>query len=150
VQISGHALAEVLLCVSLGPATMCSAGIAATAMIRDVDSATAALPLTAVVLSLISGIFVPIDQLPGWLEHIARIFPVYHLAAGLQTALGVAGDTALDAGNVAVLGLWRWVGSPSRRAGSAGSRRARRPKRRTPRRALSRTACPAAHAARRR
>lgn len=84
-QISGRALAEVLLYVSLGTATMCSVGIAATAMIHDVDSAIAALPLTAVVLSLISGIFVAIDQLPGWLEHIARIFPVYHLAAGLQT-----------------------------------------------------------------
>jgi ABC-2 type transport system permease protein len=106
VQISGRALAEVLLYVSLRTATMCSVGIAATAMIRDVDSATAVLPLTAVVLSLISGIFVPIDQLPGWLEHIARNFPVYHLAAGLQTALGVAGETTLDAGDVAVLAPW--------------------------------------------
>ncbi len=105
-QISGRALAEVLLYVSLGTATTCSVGIAATAMISDVDSATAALPLTAVVLSLISGIFIPIDQLPGWLEHITGIFPVYHLAAGLQTALGVAGDTTLDAGNVVVLALW--------------------------------------------
>jgi ABC-2 type transport system permease protein len=106
VQISGQALAEILLYVVVGAATMCSLGVAATAIVGDADSASAALPLTAVVFSLISGIFVPIDQLPGWLEHIARTFPAYHLAAGLQTALGSAGDTGLAAGNAAVLAAW--------------------------------------------
>jgi ABC-2 type transport system permease protein len=107
VHISGQALAETLLFVVLGTATMCSVGIAATGMATDVDSASGALPLTAVVLSLISGIFVPIDQLPGWLEHVARIFPVYHVAAGLQTALG---DAALQPGNVVVLVVWALAG----------------------------------------
>jgi hypothetical protein len=43
---------------------------------------------------LISGIFIPVVDLPGWLEEVARIFRVYHLVAGLQTALGIGGDTA--------------------------------------------------------
>jgi ABC-type multidrug transport system permease subunit len=64
------------------------------------------LPLIAVILSLISGIFVPIDQLPGGLEDIARIFPVYHLAKGLQMALGNGGVGTFSAGDVAVLALW--------------------------------------------
>jgi ABC-2 type transport system permease protein len=105
VEISGEAIAEILLYVALGTATMCSLGIAATAIVADVDSA-AVLPLAAVILSLVSGIFVPVDQLPGWLEEVARIFPVCHLAAGLQTSLGVAGDTALHAGDAAVLAAW--------------------------------------------
>jgi ABC-2 type transport system permease protein len=105
VEISGEAIAEILLYVALGTATMCSLGIAATAIVADVDGATV-LPLAAVILSLISGIFVPVDQLPGWIEEVARIFPVYHLAAGLQTALGVSGDTALHAGDAAVLAAW--------------------------------------------
>ena len=58
VQISASAVGDLLLYVVLGIAAMCSAGIAATALIGDVDSASAALPLIAVVLSLISGIFV--------------------------------------------------------------------------------------------
>jgi ABC-2 type transport system permease protein len=104
VEISGEALAEIVLYVVVGTATMCSLGIAATAMVTDVDSASAALPLLVVVLALISGIFVPVDQLPGWLEEIARIFPVSHVVAGLQTALGAAGT--LDGGNLAVLAAW--------------------------------------------
>ena len=81
-------------------------GIAVTTVVTDVDSASAALPLVAVLLSFISSIFVPVDQLPGWLAEVGRIFPLYHVAAGVQTALGVAGDTSLRAGDVAVLAAW--------------------------------------------
>lgn len=103
VQIPGHTLPDLVLYVVLGVAAMCSAGIAATVAIGDVDSAGSVLPLIAVVLSLISGIFVSIDQLPTWLAEVARVFPVYHLTSGLQMALGGA---AFDAGNAAVLVLW--------------------------------------------
>lgn len=109
VEFSGQGLADILLYVVLGTATMCSLGIAATSIATDAESASAALPLTAVMLSLISGIFVSIDPLPGWLEEIARIFPVYHLAAGLQSALGVAG-ASFDGGNLAVLAVWAVAG----------------------------------------
>jgi ABC-2 type transport system permease protein len=103
VPIAGSAVGDLLLYVVLGIVAMCSAGIAATALIGDVDSASAALPLIAVVLALISGIFVGVDQLPSWLADVARVFPVYHLTSGLQTALG---GGSFDAGNAAVLALW--------------------------------------------
>jgi ABC-2 type transport system permease protein len=103
VPISGSAVGDILLYAVLGIVAMCSAGIAATVVIGDVDSASAALPLIAVVLALISGIFVGVDQLPTWLADVARVFPVYHLTSGLQTALG---GGSLDAGNAAVLALW--------------------------------------------
>jgi len=106
VDVSGDALAEIVLYVGLGTATLCSAGIAVTTVVTDVDSASAALPLVAVLLSFISSIFVPVDQLPGWLAEVGRIFPLYHVAAGVQTALGVAGDTSLRADDVAVLAAW--------------------------------------------
>lgn len=105
VAISGQALAETLLYIAVGTAAMCGLGIAATGIASDVDSASAAMPVIGVVLSLISGVFVPIDQLPTWLEEIARILPLYHLAAGLQTALA-AGGPALHAGNLGVLAAW--------------------------------------------
>jgi ABC-2 type transport system permease protein len=107
VRISGEGFGDVVLYVVLGIAAMCSAGIAATALIPDVDSASAALPLIAVVLSLISGIFVAVDQLPTWLADVARVFPVYHLTTGLQAALGGA---PLDWGNATALALWGLAG----------------------------------------
>jgi ABC-2 type transport system permease protein len=110
VPMSAGALAQIALYVLLGTATMCSLGIAATSVLTDIDSASAALPFAAVLLAFISGIFVPVDQLPGWLEHVGRVFPVSHLAAGLQTALGSAGDEALALGNVASLVVWALAG----------------------------------------
>ncbi len=111
VEISGEAIGEIVLYILLGTGTMCSLAIAATTVATDIDSASAALPLAIVLLSFISSIFVPVDQLPGWLAEIGRIFPLYHVATGLQTALGVAGDTSLHTGNVAVLAAWALGGA---------------------------------------
>jgi ABC-2 type transport system permease protein len=110
VPMSAEALGEIVVYVALGTATLCSVAIAATTLVTDVESASAALPFAAVMLAFISGIFVPVDQLPGWLEDIGRVFPVYDLASGLQTALGVAGDTALKASNLLALALWTVAG----------------------------------------
>jgi ABC-2 type transport system permease protein len=105
VSVSAEALVETVLYVVLGTATMVCLAVASTTIAADVDSASAALPLTAVVLALISGIFVPVDQLPSWLEDIGKVFPVYHLAAGLQTALGETGAT-FHASDIVVLCIW--------------------------------------------
>jgi ABC-2 type transport system permease protein len=110
VPISAGAIGEIVVYVALGTATLCSVAIAATTLVRDVESASAALPFAAVLLSFISGIFVPVDQLPGWLADIGRFFPVYDVASGLQRALGVAGDTALKASTLLALALWAVAG----------------------------------------
>jgi ABC-2 type transport system permease protein len=81
VHMSPGALGEILLYVVLGAATMCSVGIAVTSVMDDVESASAALPFAAVLLAFISGIFVTADSLPGWLEDVGRVFPLYHLAS---------------------------------------------------------------------
>jgi ABC-2 type transport system permease protein len=106
VRFTTTGLAEVLLFAVLGTAAFASVAIATTALLTDVDSAGAVLPLIAVILSLISGIFVPIDQLPSGVETIARVFPVYHLAKGLQLALGNTGVGTLSGGDVLVLTAW--------------------------------------------
>ena len=106
VEVSGAGLAKTALYVVLGTATLCSVGIAATTIATDLDTATAALPFAAVLVSFISGIFIPVDQLPNWLADIGRFLPVYHLAIGLQAALGVSGRVSFDASDAAVLCAW--------------------------------------------
>jgi ABC-2 type transport system permease protein len=60
-------------------------------------------------LSFISGVFIPIDQLPDSLVEIGRVFPLAHLAEGLQAAFGT-GAAHLSGKNVAVLGIWGVAG----------------------------------------
>jgi ABC-2 type transport system permease protein len=111
VDLPAQTIPGFVIYLFLGTATLSALGIAATALARNEDSAQPIGTFTVLMLSFVSGIFIPIDTLPSWLESIGRIFPLYHLAQGLQstvandpTGIGLSGD------DVAVLGLWCLAG----------------------------------------
>jgi ABC-2 type transport system permease protein len=102
-----------VLYLLLGTATLCSLGIALSAFAPTPDAASTIAPFTVVILSFISGAWIPVDQLPSWLEKVGQIFPLSHLALGLQTALSPgARGSGLEAGNVLALAIWALVGIP--------------------------------------
>jgi ABC-2 type transport system permease protein len=90
----------------LGTTTMCALGIAVTALTPTAEAAAAAAPFAAVLLSFVSGVFVPIDQLGHTLADVGRIFPLAHLAEGLQLSFAAHGGTGLDGGDVLSLAIW--------------------------------------------
>jgi ABC-2 type transport system permease protein len=93
--------------VALGTVVFGALGIAVTAFMPTVDSASAVAPFAVVMLSFISGVFISVDQLPNWLEAVGKAFPLYHVAEGLQRCLVTgAGGTGLTGHNVAALALW--------------------------------------------
>lgn len=106
VDVPAGSAGQILLYVGLGTTVFAAVGIAATAAANDIDSAGGLLPFIAFLLSFISSIFVPLDQLPNWLAEISRIFPVYHVAEGIQTALAQSGSHPIDTPNLAVLAVW--------------------------------------------
>jgi ABC-2 type transport system permease protein len=64
-----------------------------------------------VILSFISGIFIPVSVLPNWLAQIGRVFPLEPLADGLQRAVtGAGGGAGLTVHNVVLLVVWGVVG----------------------------------------
>jgi ABC-2 type transport system permease protein len=111
VPISADAAVGLAVYVALGTATMCALGIGLSAVVDSEDAASSVGPFVAVMLSFISGVFVPIDQLPSWLEEIGRVFPLFHLADGLQRALGLGSGTGLNGNDVAVLAVWCLAGA---------------------------------------
>ncbi|MGW6457754.1 ABC transporter permease [Streptomyces sp. NPDC055078] len=65
----------------------------------------------------ISGIFYPITSMPGWLQGVAEVFPVYWLGLGMRSALLPDAAVAVEIGEswrqletVAVLGAWAVAG----------------------------------------
>jgi ABC-2 type transport system permease protein len=77
--------------------------------------ATTFLPLAGVIA--ISGIFYPITALPGWLQSVAQVFPVYWLGLGMRAALLPNSAVAAEIGEswrqlpmIGVLGAWTAVG----------------------------------------
>ncbi|GGW42320.1 ABC transporter permease [Streptomyces caelestis] len=68
-------------------------------------------------LVAISGIYFPLSELPGWLQTVGQIFPVYWLGLGLRAALLPAGAVAAEVGEswrqletAGVLGVWAVAG----------------------------------------
>jgi ABC-2 type transport system permease protein len=95
----------------LGTATLSALGIAATSLAKNEDSAQPIGAFTVVMLSFVSGIFISLDTLPSFLQEVGRIFPLYHVAQGLQST--VANDPSgigLAGGDVAALVLWGLAG----------------------------------------
>jgi ABC-2 type transport system permease protein len=73
--------------------------------------------LPVMVLTGISGIFYPIAALPGWVQGIAQVFPVYWLGLGTRAAFLPDAAAAVEITGswrypetVAVLGAWAVVG----------------------------------------
>ena len=90
----------------LGTATMCAIGLALTRVATTADSASAIGPFSTVSLAFVSGVFIPVSQLPAWLRDLGRLFPLAHLANGLQSAFIEHHSTGLSAEDVGVLAIW--------------------------------------------
>lgn len=72
--------------------------------------------LPVIGLAIISGIFVPLSSLPGWLQSVAQLFPMYWVGLGMRSAFLPDAAAALEIGGswrtletVVVLVLWAVV-----------------------------------------
>ena len=112
VQIPGSTLPGFIVYVILGTAAMCALGIALTAFTPTTEAASTIAPFSVVLLAFISGVWIPVQRLPNWLESVGKIFPLYHLSLGLQTTLAPeASGSGLSASNVFALLAWAAVGA---------------------------------------
>lgn len=69
-------------------------------------------------LSAVSGVFYPLTALPGWLQGLGQVFPLYWLGLGLRSALLPDELAAVEVGGswrpvatVVVLGVWAVAGA---------------------------------------
>jgi ABC-2 type transport system permease protein len=107
VSIPTDTLPGFIIYLVLGTATMCALGLALTSVTSSAEVASTVAPFSAVILSFISGVFIPTSTLPEWLVHVGEVFPLAHLAEGLQNTLfHSASGIGLSAENVIVLAAW--------------------------------------------
>jgi ABC-2 type transport system permease protein len=110
VSIRGSGLVGVVVYAVLGTFAMATLGVAITALTPTADAASSVGPFSIVILSFISGVFIPVEVLPNWLESIGRVFPLAPLADGMQRSIATGSGTGLTASNVALLAAWGLVG----------------------------------------
>jgi ABC-2 type transport system permease protein len=113
VQVDAGGLAAVgfLIYAVLGIAAMSALGIAFTVLVTSARAAWRIGPAIPIALAFVSGVFIPVANLPPSLVEIGQAFPLAHLAEGLQsTSAQGASGLALSAGNVGVLVAYGLIG----------------------------------------
>jgi ABC-2 type transport system permease protein len=75
-----------LIDIIVGAVVFCCLGFAAAAMIKKADAAQPVILAIILPLCFISGVFIPILELPHWLIDSAKVFPVHALADSLLRA----------------------------------------------------------------
>ncbi|MFC4534402.1 ABC transporter permease [Sphaerisporangium dianthi] len=75
-------------------------GIAVSGLPRSARSASAVISLPFVVLQFVSGVFIPISELPDWLVRLASFFPLKWMCQGFRSVfLGDAGAALEPSGS---------------------------------------------------
>lgn len=111
VHLPASKLPVIVVVAIVGAISFCCLGYALSTTIHSADAAQPMVQAIVLPLYFISGIFVPAVNLPGWLQDVAEVFPVQHLADGLHRAF----DPAVHGSGIAwtdlgVLALWAAVG----------------------------------------
>lgn len=105
---TGLTLLRFLVMLLVGAASFCALGFAITAVIPNADAAPAIVNASILPLLFLSGVFIPLgSNAPAWIVWIARIFPVWHFAKGMQA--GFLG-TAFSWTDVVIVAAWGLAG----------------------------------------
>jgi ABC-2 type transport system permease protein len=100
-----------VLAVIFGSGAFCGLAYALSTLVDSADAAQPMIQLVMLPLFFISGVWVPTSQLPDWLNTVASVFPVEHVADLVHRAFVdrvPAGPLAVD---VVVLTAWALVGA---------------------------------------
>jgi ABC-2 type transport system permease protein len=85
-SIPGHTAPAFILFVAIGAVVLCCLGFAVTSLITEADAAQPAAQAIVLPICFISGVFIPIKELPTWLQDIGKVFPVHALNDALLAA----------------------------------------------------------------
>ncbi len=111
VQLRAATLPGLIVVLLLGTAAFTTLGIGITRFIRNAESAPVVVNLTVLPLTFISSIWFPTDNMPKWLQDVAKVFPIRALADGLQYAFDPRTHGAgLNGADVRTLAIWTAVG----------------------------------------
>ena len=69
----------------LGTAACSLLGIAVSSLPRSAASAAPVITLPFTVLQFVSGVYVPFNDVPGWMRDVASVFPLRWMAQGMRS-----------------------------------------------------------------
>ena len=110
-HIRAATIPGLLVTLVLGTTAFATLGMGITRFIPNAEAAPVIINLTILPLTFLSGVWFPVQHLPGWLNSIAEVFPIRPLANGLQTAFNpFATGSGLVGRDLRTLVIWTAVG----------------------------------------
>ncbi|HEX2706841.1 MAG TPA: ABC transporter permease [Solirubrobacterales bacterium] len=106
VRLPGSTMPGLIIAVVIGAAAFCCMGFAVSTRVSAADAAAPVTNLIVLPLYFISGVFVPEDQIPSFLRHVADIFPIRHLAQALQIPFVHTHGAGIAAGDLLIVAAW--------------------------------------------
>jgi ABC-2 type transport system permease protein len=111
VTISASAVPGLLLTAIVGAIAFCCLGYALSTVLTTPDTSAPIVNLALLPLFLISGVYYPNVAFPGWLQDLARAFPVQPLTHGLHQAFAPgASGIGVSVTDLGVLAAWGLIG----------------------------------------
>jgi ABC-2 type transport system permease protein len=103
--------------LALGLLATIPVGAVIGSLAKSPNTVNGLVTLPIIGVTAISGIFYPIFALPGWVQAIAQVFPIYWLGLGVRSAFLPDSAASVEIGEswrhletVGVLGAWALVG----------------------------------------
>ncbi len=112
VELPTSTLPGVVVSVLVGTFSLAALGFAVAAIVPSENAAPPVANVIVLPLEFISGIFVPSEQIPDWMNSIASVFPVKPLFDSLLEAFDpLTTGIGVDWGSLAVVAAWGVAGA---------------------------------------
>lgn len=109
-ELEPRLLPAAALIVLLGTATLCLLGLATTVIIPGVEAASGVTNAVVFPLLFASGIFFPLEQMPGWLTRVAALFPLLPLGRALRATFDPGSGEVVAWTDLGLVALWALAG----------------------------------------
>ena len=110
-SVSVAAIPALLSAIVLGVVVFCCLGFAVAGLVKAFDSAQPVAMAAVLPLTFISGVFIPWQLIPHWLQQVSQVFPVRPLAvATLDPYLAHGSSGAWSPESYALMAVWGLVG----------------------------------------
>jgi ABC-2 type transport system permease protein len=112
VDLPTSTLPGVLLAIVVGTVSLAALGFAAAGLVPSENAAPPIANAIVLPLEFISGVFVPSEQIPDWMNAIADVFPVKPLFDAILAAFeSGTGDLGIAWADLAVVAAWGIAGA---------------------------------------
>jgi ABC-2 type transport system permease protein len=108
VRIYGSPVLMLLLMV-LAVASFSGVGVIVTCMTQEQETAMMLMMLLNLPMIFLSGVVVPVEQLPEWLQVVGKMLPLYYAADGLRKVIALGADLAMVLWDIGILSAYALV-----------------------------------------